>query len=140
MVLVIVCWCCQCYLNMLLNWLMFLLCTLDDIVYAAFTVFYVMLKLQCFCFRGCLVYNLCWCFRLFCFRLYSNILFRGFCFNSVFMILLCLLVFYRFNLILMVDCFYYYQFYICHGCCCFICFCFVTNVSDFYFSTLSTIF
>ena len=75
-------------------------------VYVAFAVFYVMLKLQCFCVLWCLVYNLCWCFRLFFFHVCSIIIFPLILFHWYIYDIVVFSDFYGFNLILMVDCFY----------------------------------
>ena len=142
--LVIFCWCCQCYLGLFLififmflfllfhlmtlilspfnSWLVFfyLICTRSSS--DTITVFNVMFRGGFSCVWLFVVYNFCWYFCLLCFHICS--------------IILCLVVFshcyiynvvvfngfFGFSVILIVDCFCDWWFYVCNWCCWFICF------------------
>ena len=115
MVLVILCWYCQCFLNMSLIFLFFwsfysffiychcyhlifliVLCFYSVLwtmfVSVTFTEFNVMLRGECFCVQLFIVYNFCWCFDFSVDIFVELFCFWGFCFIFIFMILLCLLI------------------------------------------------
>ena len=115
MVLVILYWLCQYFLNMLLFffYLQFLyicficwhwynmidticLCFYSIIwtrfVYSTFTVFDLVYRGRCLWVQWFLVYNLCWYFWSLCFHMCSTFVKVGFCFTDIYRIFLRLLI------------------------------------------------
>ena len=146
MVLVIFCWWCEyfwiCYwflflcfyFSCFILWHWYHLLLIVDLWFsyfiwigflsATFTVFNVVFRGQYFCVRLFVVYNFCWNFWLLCFHICSIILFLFFLIHYYIYDIFVFTDFFGFNVILMVECFHDWWFYVCHWCFWFICFCF----------------